>query len=78
MSNSIMGMGSEITIKEYNATYDSEEIVSSAFFLKQVFSSDNNRKMIVNFNNLITKYMPELKDSKIKVKINEKIKTTTI
>lgn len=70
MSINIMGMGSEPTVKEYINNYNNEEITSSSFFLKQVFSSENNRKMIVNFNNLIIKYMPELKEIKVKVTLS--------
>ena len=70
MSNNIMSMGSEPTIKEYIKSYNNEEIVISAFFLAQVFSLENARKIIVDFNNLIIKYMPELKDSKVKVTLS--------
>lgn len=70
MSINIMGMGLEPTVKEYINNYNNEEITSSSFFLKQVFSSENNRKMIVNFNNLIIKYMPELKEIKVKVTLS--------
>ena len=70
MAYNTMGMGLESTIQEYIAQYNSEEIVSSAFFLKQVFSIENNRKMIVNFNNLVIKYMPELKEIKVKVTLS--------
>ena len=71
MADSIMGMGNESTISEYTNNYNSEEIVSSAFFLKQVFSIENNKKMLLNFNNLVTKYMPELKGIKIKVTLSD-------
>lgn len=67
MADSIMGMGLDPTIQEYIAKYNSEEVISSAFFLKQVFSTNNNKKMLVNFNNLILKYMPELKEIKVKI-----------
>ena len=70
MTDSIMGMGSESTIQEYITQYKSEEIVSHAFFLKQVFSS-NGKKMLVNYNNLILKYMPELKSLKVKVTLTD-------
>lgn len=65
-----MSMGTESTIQEYIDTYNTEELVSSAFFLKQVFATDSNRKMLVNFNNLVIKYMPELKEIKIKITLS--------
>jgi hypothetical protein len=70
MSENIMSMGYESTIREYINHFNNEEIVSSAFFLKQVFSIGANKKTIVNFNNLVIKYMPELKEIKIKVKLS--------
>ena len=70
MASSIMGMGADATILDYIASYESEEITSSAFFLKQVFTSKLNAKILVNFNNLTIKYMPELKDIKVKVTLS--------
>ena len=70
MADSIMGMGSESTIQDYISQYNSEEIAKSAFFLKQVFSLDNNKQMIVDFSNLVIKYMPELKGIKIKITLS--------
>ena len=70
MAESIMGMGAETTIQNYISQYNSEEIVKSAFFLKQVFSLDNNKQMIVDFSNLVIKYMPELKDIKLKITLS--------
>ena len=70
MANYEMTMGQESTIKQYIANYNSEEIVSSAYYLKKVFESSNNRKMLLNFDNLVIKYMPELKDSKVKITLN--------
>ena len=67
MSNYSMGMGNEPTLVQFIAQYNSEEVVSSAFFLKQVFENSDNRKMLVNFNNLVIKYMPELNAIKTKV-----------
>ena len=72
MANYNMGMGSESTITQFIAQYDSEELVSSAFFLKQVFENSNNQKMLVNFDNLVIKYMPELKSIKTKVSLSTK------
>ena len=63
-------MGQDSTIKQYIANYNSEEIISSAYYLKKVFESSNNRKMLLNFDNLVIKYMPELKDSKVKITLN--------
>lgn len=71
MAESTMGMGFESTIQEYIAQYNSEELISSAFFLKQVFTTENNKKMLVNFNNLVIKYMPELKTIKTKISLSE-------
>jgi hypothetical protein len=65
-----MSMGNSSTIQEYILEFNNEELVCSSFFLKQVFSSQNNLKMLVNFDNLILKYMPELDDIKIKVSLS--------
>lgn len=70
MAEAIMTMGIKSTIQDYIAEFNNEEVVSSAFFLKQVFSSANNRKMLLNFENLIVKYMPELKNIKTKVTLS--------
>lgn len=70
MADNIMGMGSESTINDYISQFNSEEIISSAFFLKQVFTT-NNKKMIVNFSNLVIKYMPEIKELKVKVELSD-------
>lgn len=70
MAENIMGMGSDSTIKDYIAQYNSEEIVSSAFFLKQLLSIDNGGKMIVNFTNLVNKYMPEIRGLKLKITLS--------
>ena len=66
-----MAMGRNSTITEYISDYNSEELQSSAFFLKQVLDIKTNKKIIVNFNNLILKYMPELKDLKQKIELSD-------
>ena len=66
-----MGMGKESTIKEYIELYNSEELTSSAFYLKEVFTTDSSSKMLVNFKSLVTKYMPELKDLKVKITLDQ-------
>ena len=65
-----MGMGNESSIKNYISRYNSEEIISSAFYLKQVLSLPNTSKILVNFNSLIIKYMPELKEIKTKISLS--------
>lgn len=70
MSSYLMGMGNEPTVADFISQYNSEELVSSAFFLKKVFKNSNNRKMLLNFNNLVIKYMPELKAIKTKVSLS--------
>ena len=70
MAENIMGMGSDSTIEDYITQYNSEEIVSSAFFLKQLLSIENGGKMIVNFTNLVNKYMPEIRGLKLKVTLS--------
>lgn len=67
MALSEMQMGQEMTIKEYISNYQSEDIRFSEFFLKEVLVPDKGEKILVNFSNLIIKYMPELKSLKIKV-----------
>ena len=66
MANINMAMGNNSTIKDYISDFNAEEVVSSAFFLKQVFDS-SEYKMVVNFNNLVVKYMPEIKSLKTKI-----------
>ena len=66
MADSTMGMGLESTMSDYISQYNSEEITFPEFFLKQVFDV-NNKKMIVNFNSLVIKYMPELESLKTKI-----------
>ena len=66
-SNSTMLMGKNPTILEYISDYNSEDIVSSIYFLKQVFTTSVNKKLLVNFQNLVIKYMPELKAIKTTV-----------
>ena len=66
MGDSTMGMGLESTMSDYISQYNSEEITFPEFFLKQVFDV-NNKKMIVNFNSLVIKYMPELESLKTKI-----------
>ena len=70
MSNYSMGMGNESTLSQFIAQYNSEEITSSAFYLKQVFEKSDGSKMLLNFNNLAIKYMPELKYIKTKVSLS--------
>ena len=70
MAESIMGMGHSHTIAEYIANYKSEELVYSSYFLKQVVDPEAQRKMLVNFNNLVITYFPELKDLKLKVTLS--------
>ena len=70
MATSSMGMGKESTIKEYISNYNSEEITHSAFFLKQVFTTGTSAKILVNFKNLVMKYMPELNDLKVKITLD--------
>lgn len=70
MAESIMTMGKNPTVAEYIADYNSEELVCSAFYLKQVFVSNANKKMLVNFSNLVIKYMPELKELKVKIELS--------
>jgi len=69
MANSTMSMGKEPTIKDYVAQFRNEDFNVSSFFLKQVFTV-NDSKMLLNFENLVIKYMPELKDIKIKISLS--------
>ncbi len=69
MADYRMGMGLNPTVKEYIDAYTNEELVSSAFYLKQVFSTSKT-KMLVNFNNLTVKYLPELRQIKIKISLS--------
>ena len=66
-SNSSMLMGKNPTISEYISDYNSEDIISSIYFLKQVFTTPVNKKLLVNFQNLVIKYMPELEAIKTTV-----------
>lgn len=70
MAESIMSMTHSSTITEYTTNYKSEELVYSAYFLKQVINPDDQRKIVVNFNNLVIKYFPELKELKMKITLS--------
>lgn len=65
-----MSMGLDMTIKDYITQYNNEDITFSEFFLKQVFVTDAGKKLLMNFENLIIKYMPELKEMKVKVSLS--------
>ena len=65
-----MTMGLDMTIKDYITQYNNEDITFSEFFLKQVFITDAGKKLLMNFENLIIKYMPELKEMKVKVTLS--------
>lgn len=70
-SNIEMQMGKEPTIKEFIQQYFSEDILSSKFFLKQVFETNNGKKMLVNASDLVIKYLPELEVMKVKVTMSD-------
>lgn len=65
-----MTMGLDMTIKDYITQYNNEDITFSEFFLKQVFITAAGKKLLMNFENLIIKYMPELKEMKVKVTLS--------
>ena len=65
-----MSMGLDMTITDYITQYNNEDITFSEFFLKQVFTTDAGKKLLVNFENIMIKYMPELKDLKVKVTLS--------
>lgn len=69
MAENNMLMGKSATLQDYITEFNSESIISSEFFLKQVFAT-NEKKMIVNFSNLIVKYMPEIKALKVKISLS--------
>lgn len=60
-STSRMLMGAESTIKGFVADYRTEELTFDAFYLPQVFTQSTGDKLIVNGEDLLVKYMPELK-----------------
>ena len=66
-----MQMGRDATIEDFIRSYTSEDIKVSAFFLQQVLTTDAGKKLLVNFNNLTIKYMPELKSMRVKVTMTE-------
>ena len=61
MADSTMSMNNSSTIADYVRAYETEPITYSNFYLAQVLTGNNNRKMLVNFNSIVVKYMPELK-----------------
>ena len=65
-----MSMGLDMTITDYITQYNNEDITFSEFFLKQVFTTDAGKKLLINFENIMIKYMPELKDLKVKVTLS--------
>lgn len=71
MAEATMSMNKSPTIKEYVESYRSEPLTYSSFYLAQVLNdSKTNRKLKVNFNSLVVKYMPELRKMVTKVTLN--------
>ncbi len=56
-------------MNDYISKYNTEQLTSSAVFLKRVFDNGNNRRMLVNFDSLLIKYRGELTNAKLKVEL---------
>ena len=65
-----MGIGQRSTIGEYISDYQSEQIKINSFFLKEVFKPTNGNMMLVNFENILTKYYPEFEIIKRRIELN--------
>ena len=71
MADSVMGMNNSSTLQDYIRRYQAEEVTYDAFYLDQILKDEKSgRKMRVNFNSLVTKYMPELKKIILKVTLS--------
>lgn len=70
-TNIEMQMGKDATISDFISSYQSEDIQYSKFFLDQLLVTNNGKRMIVNFNDLVIKYFPELNSIKRKVTMTD-------
>ena len=66
MPDAQMQMGKESTIKGYIGSYRVDDMTLNDFFFQQVYEDIKGRKMIVNRESLLVRYMSELKTVKEK------------
>lgn len=63
--------GDVSTLSDFIREYDSEPIRVDKFYLKQVlFDSGMDKKLVINENSLLDKYIEELKTNKQKLSLN--------
>ncbi len=65
-----MAMDNTATIKDYISKYQTDDVVLSSFFLKEVLNTETGKNLIVNDRSLLSKYLPELESSKVKVQLS--------
>ena len=61
-----MQMGTESTIRGYIASYRSDEMTLDGFYHQRVLTDKNQKRIVVNEDNVLIKYMSELKTCKRK------------
>lgn len=62
-----MKMATASTITDYSRSFRSETVTFDEFYLKQVLTFKDNAKALVNFDSLLVKYMPEIRQIVTKV-----------
>lgn len=56
-----MKMGEESTIGAFIRDFNAEDLTFDEFYLQQVLAFKNGDKVLTNFDSLLVKYMPEIK-----------------
>ena len=65
-------MGGDPTIEDYVRNFRAEGLTFNAFFLPQVFQQTSGEKLVVNGEDLMVKYMPEIKTMIQRITLSEK------
>lgn len=56
-----MKMGEESTIGAFIRDFNAEDLTFDEFYLQQVLAFKDGKKLLTNFDSLLVKYMPEIK-----------------
>ena len=70
-AESRMLMGGDSTIRRFIKSFEAEELTFNEFYLRQYLKHKTGREMIVNFGDLLVKYMPELQSLKVRVTLSD-------
>lgn len=71
MANNIMMMGEESTIRGYIENYGTDEMTHDSLYFQQVVEDKTGKKIIVNGDSLLLRYMNEIKVLKQKHEFTE-------